>query len=79
MVQPCQKRTICVPPVKKGRYNLCTRLGFHGLAGGGGGFAEYTTFFEDYVHKIPDSLSYEDAALVETHGSGTSVYPSGKL
>ena len=33
--------------------------------GGGGGFSEYTTFPARFVHKIPDSLSYEKAALVE--------------
>jgi (R,R)-butanediol dehydrogenase/meso-butanediol dehydrogenase/diacetyl reductase len=53
------------PACKSGKYNLCTSLGFHGLAGGGGGFAEYTTFPAEFVHKIPDSLSYEKAALVE--------------
>jgi len=50
---------------RSGRYNLCDDLGFHGLAGGGGGFAEYTTVPEIMVHKIPDEMSYELAALVE--------------
>lgn len=50
---------------QSGRYNLCDDLGFHGLAGGGGGFAEYTTVPEVMVHKIPDQMSYEHAALVE--------------
>lgn len=50
---------------KAGKHHLCEKLGFHGLAGGGGGFAEYTTFPAEFVHKIPDSLSYEKAALVE--------------
>ncbi len=53
------------PSCKSGKYNLCTKLGFLGLAGGGGGFAEYVTFKSEFVHKIPDSLSYEKAALVE--------------
>lgn len=48
-----------------GKYNLCTSLGFHGLAGGGGGFSEYTTFPEKFIHKLPDELSYESGALVE--------------
>jgi len=50
---------------KEGKYNLCENLGFHGLCGSGGGFAEYTVFPEEFVHKIPDELSYEKAALVE--------------
>lgn len=53
------------PACREGKYNLCSSLGFHGLAGGGGGFAEYTTFSSRFVHKIPDSLSFEKAALVE--------------
>ncbi len=53
------------PACRSGKYNLCSSLGFHGLAGGGGGFAEYTTFTSKFVHKIPNSLSYEKAALIE--------------
>lgn len=53
------------PACKEGKYNLCSSLGFHGLCGSGGGFAEYTVFPEEYVHKIPDSMSYEQAALIE--------------
>lgn len=53
------------PACLEGKYNLCSSLGFHGLAGGGGGFSEYTTFPAKFVHKIPDALSYEKAALIE--------------
>ena len=60
-IYACGKCAAC----REGKYNLCTSLGFHGLAGGGGGFAEYTTMASRFVHKIPDTLSYEKAALVE--------------
>ena len=60
-VDVCGKCPACLA----GQYNLCSSLGFHGLAGGGGGFAEYTTFTSRFVHKIPDSLPYDKAALVE--------------
>lgn len=53
------------PACEEGLYNLCSSLGFHGLCGTGGGLAEYTVFPEKFVHKIPDSMSYEKAALVE--------------
>jgi (R,R)-butanediol dehydrogenase/meso-butanediol dehydrogenase/diacetyl reductase len=48
-----------------GDYNLCEQLGFHGLAGGGGGLAEYTTFKADFVHKLPDGVSTKEGALIE--------------
>lgn len=57
----CGKCAAC----REGKYNLCSSLGFHGLCGSGGGFAEYTVFPEEFVHKIPDSMSYEQAALIE--------------
>ncbi|AWI04688.1 2,3-butanediol dehydrogenase [Clostridium drakei] len=53
------------PACKEGKYNLCSSLGFHGLCGSGGGFAEYTVFPEEFIHKIPDNMSYEQAALIE--------------
>ncbi|SHJ94240.1 (R,R)-butanediol dehydrogenase / meso-butanediol dehydrogenase / diacetyl reductase [Clostridium cavendishii DSM 21758] len=53
------------PACLEGKYNLCEHLGFHGLCGTGGGLAEYTVFPQEFVHKIPDSMSYEQAALVE--------------
>lgn len=53
------------PACKEGKYNLCSALGFHGLCGSGGGLAEYTVFPEEYVHKLPDSMTYEQGALIE--------------
>lgn len=57
----CGKCQAC----KKGKYNLCDQLGFHGLAGGGGGFSEFTVVKEEMVHKMPEGLSFEQGALVE--------------
>lgn len=50
---------------KQGKYNLCEKMGFFGLAGGGGGFSEYAAVPEVMLHKIPESVSYEQGALVE--------------
>ncbi|HJV47441.1 MAG TPA: 2,3-butanediol dehydrogenase [Bacillota bacterium] len=52
-------------PCKNGKYNICDKLGFHGLSGGGGGFSEITMVKEAMVHKIPDNMTYEQGALVE--------------
>lgn len=60
-VYACGKCETC----KRGLYNLCPQMGFQGLAGGGGGFSEYVVSDEHMVHKIPDSVSYEQGALVE--------------
>ena len=57
----CGKCAAC----SEGKYNLCSSLGFHGLCGSGGGFAEYTVFPVEFVHKIPDNMSYEQGALIE--------------
>lgn len=53
------------PACMEGKYNLCSSLGFHGLCGSGGGLAEYTVFPEEFVHKMPEGMSYEQGALVE--------------
>lgn len=53
------------PACKKGKYNICKHLGFHGLSGGGGGFAEFTVVDERWVHKMPEGLSLEQGAIVE--------------
>lgn len=57
----CQQCEAC----REGKYNLCGDLGFHGLSGGGGGFSSFTVVAEHMVHRMPDSLSYEQGALVE--------------
>ena len=64
IVEPIRACGKC-PACREGKYNICAQLGFHGLCGHGGGFADYTTFPAEFVHKIPDELSYEKAALVE--------------
>ncbi|WP_027350629.1 2,3-butanediol dehydrogenase [Halotalea alkalilenta] len=50
---------------RRGLYNLCDKLGFYGLAGMGGGFSEYASVPASIVHRLPDSVSYEQGALTE--------------
>lgn len=64
---------------KQGRYNLCDEMGFLGLAGGGGGFSEYVTAWENMVHPIPDSISYEQGALVEPSAVALHAVRQSKL
>lgn len=65
---------VCVEPIyscgkcascQKGHYNVCEQLGFIGLSGGLGGFSEYSVVPSKMVHKIPDNMTWEQAALVE--------------
>ncbi|MBW6397236.1 2,3-butanediol dehydrogenase [Roseomonas sp. HJA6] len=57
----CGKCAAC----RRGKYNICEKLGFHGLSGGGGGFSAHTVVDERMVHKMPEGLSLEQGALVE--------------
>jgi (R,R)-butanediol dehydrogenase/meso-butanediol dehydrogenase/diacetyl reductase len=48
-----------------GRFNVCQRIGFHGLSSNGGGMAEFTTVAADKLHKLPDNVDLRMGALVE--------------
>ena len=48
----------------KGEYNLSEPMGAIGLTGNGG-FAKYVVVEDYMVHQIPDSVTFEQGALVE--------------
>ena len=48
-----------------GRYNICTNLKVIGCVGYDGAFSEYIVVPENKVLKLPDGISFDDAALVE--------------
>lgn len=50
---------------RRGKPNVCTRIGFHGLTSDGGGMAERTVVDASKVHVLPESVSLELGALVE--------------
>ena len=50
---------------KRGRYNLCTSMEFYATPPIDGAFAEYALIQGDYAYPIPDSMSFEAAALCE--------------
>lgn len=64
VVEPILNCGVC-DACRRGKYNLCDKLGFHGLSGGGGGFACHTVVNERMVHVMPEGLSFEQGALVE--------------
>jgi (R,R)-butanediol dehydrogenase / meso-butanediol dehydrogenase / diacetyl reductase len=51
-------------PCRAGNYNLCTRMGFIGLGGGGGGLSEKIVVDSRWVHPV-GSIPLEEAALIE--------------
>ena len=59
-VKACSVCEFC----KKGMSNLCDRSTLFGIHTDGG-FAEYITVPYNLLHKIPDGMTYDQAALVE--------------
>ena len=53
---------------KEGRSNLCEKSTLFGIHTAGG-FAEYVSVPYKLLHRIPENMSYEDAALVEPIGN----------
>ncbi|MCF2531604.1 alcohol dehydrogenase catalytic domain-containing protein [Yinghuangia soli] len=52
-------------PCRRGTYNLCRNLTWHGLSVKGGGMSGLTVVRADMVHILPESLTAEQGALVE--------------
>lgn len=52
------------PPCKAGNYHLCEKMGFIGLAGGGGGLSEKIVVDRRWVHPVGD-IPLDQAALIE--------------
>lgn len=47
-----------------GEYHLCQNIAYQ-YSAGQGGFTPYFVTLEKWVHQIPNSISYEEAALIE--------------
>jgi (R,R)-butanediol dehydrogenase / meso-butanediol dehydrogenase / diacetyl reductase len=57
-------------PCQRGLDHLCQILTFHGVVSSGGGLSERTTLPAGMVRRIPDSLTFEQGALVEPMAVG---------
>ncbi|CEL05649.1 hypothetical protein ASPCAL06766 [Aspergillus calidoustus] len=53
------------PPCKLGYEYCCENIGFIGLSGYGGGFAEHVVAPAEHFYPIPDNISMESAAMIE--------------
>ena len=69
---PCRKCEFC----KTGRYNLCPDVRFMATPPVDGAFAEYVVSPADFAFKIPDAMTYDEAALMEPLAVG--VYAAEK-
>ena len=58
---PCDRCDYC----KAGRYNLCPDVRFMATPPIDGAWAEYVAVRSDFLHRLPDELSYEEGALLE--------------
>jgi 2-desacetyl-2-hydroxyethyl bacteriochlorophyllide A dehydrogenase len=56
----CRECEFCA----RGDYHLCTRISFHHRQGRGA-FSPFFVADQDWVHLLPDNLSFEEGALVE--------------
>jgi L-iditol 2-dehydrogenase len=58
---PCGRCGQC----RAGRYNLCPQVKFFATPPVDGAFARYVTINEQFAHPVPDTLTDEQAALIE--------------
>ena len=72
---PCGRCSCC----KSGRYNLCPDVRFLATPPYDGAFCEYIAIRADMLFPIPDSMSYEKAALIEPLSVGLHAVRRGNL
>lgn len=64
---------------KSGRYNLCPDVVFMATPPVDGAWAEYVTIRSDFLFKIPDSMSFEEGALLEPLSVGMHAMKRGQV
>jgi len=72
---PCRKCKFC----KEGRYNLCKDIVFMATPPVDGAFTEYLAYPADFIFKLPDSLSYEEGAMMEPLSVGVYAVKRGNV
>src|SRR6185503_18409172 len=72
---PCGHCEFC----EQGHPNLCSNLIFAGHAQTDGSLREWMTWHEKSIFPIPDSLSFDDAAMLEPLGVAIHTVDLGKL
>ena len=72
---PCRHCEWC----KTGRYNLCPHVQFFATPPVDGALSEYAVSPADFAYKIPDSISLDEAALIEPLSVGIHACRRGNL
>lgn len=63
---------------REGRYNLCPNVIFLATPPHDGAFADYLTWPAEYLYKLPDSLSFDEGAMLEPLSVGLfAVWSAG--
>lgn len=66
---PCRR----CEPCKGGKYNLCENMTFAATPPYDGTLAKYYVLPEDFCYKVPDSISLEEAAVMEPLGVAVHI------
>ena len=72
---PCRKCEYC----KEGRYNLCEEVAFMGAPPTNGAFVEYLSRPADFTYRIPESVGFDEAALIEPLAVGIHATRRGEV
>lgn len=72
---PCDRCEYC----KAGRYNLCRDVRFMATPPIDGAWAEYVSVRADFLHKLPDAMSYEQGAMLEPLSVGVHAMARGRV
>lgn len=72
---PCDRCVYC----KSGRYNLCPDVRFMATPPIDGAWAEYVGVRTDFLHKLPDGMSYEEGAMLEPLSVGVHAMVRGRV
>lgn len=72
---PCRR----CEPCKGGKYNLCENMTFAATPPYDGTLAKYYVLPEDFCYKVPDSISLEEAAVMEPLGVAVHIVRQAEI
>lgn len=67
------------PPCRAGHTNICRSIGFHGVSGEGGAFADFDVTRERNLHRLPAAIPDGIGALLEPLATGIHAAAQGRV